>query len=163
CPETNLSMSRNIGVGMAAGDIVCFTDDDGIPEPDWLDALEAVYLEDEEVGAVGGYVRDHTGVAFQAREIVCNRAGDAALFSTPQEAEKDLAESPGHYRSLIGVNSSFRKSALEAVGGFDEEYAYFLEETDLCLRLLDHGWKVRVTPDAEVHHKFAASHLRRTD
>src|SRR5690606_22489419 len=90
CPETNLSMSRNIGVGMAAGDIVCFTDDDGIPEPDWLDALEAVYLEDDKVGAVGGYVRDHTGVACQAREIVCNRFGDAALFSTPQEAEKDL-------------------------------------------------------------------------
>lgn len=160
CPETNLAMSRNIGVGMAAGDIVCFTDDDGIPEPDWLDALEAIYLADERAGAVGGFVRDHTGVAFQARYIMCNRAGDASHHHSAEEAADNQATFPGHYPSLIGVNSSFRKSALAEIGGFDEEYAYFLEETDVCLRLIDAGWAVRVTPDAEVHHKFAASHLR---
>lgn len=160
CPETNLAMSRNIGVGMAAGDIVCFTDDDGIPEPDWLDALEAIYLADERVGAVGGFVRDHTGVAFQARYIMCNRAGDASHHHSVEEATDNQATFPGHYPSLIGVNSSFRKSALAEIGGFDEEYAYFLEETDVCLRLIDAGWSVRITPDAEVHHKFAASHLR---
>lgn len=163
CPETNLAMSRNIGVGMAAGEIVCFIDDDGIPEPDWLDALEAVYLADERAGAVGGVVRDHTGVDFQTRYIICNRSGDASHYNSAEEAADNQATFPGHYPSLIGVNSSFRKSALHEIGGFDEEYAYFLEETDVCLRLIDAGWAVRVAPDAEVHHKFAASHLRNAD
>ncbi len=160
CPETNLAQSRNIGIGLAAGDVVCFIDDDGIPEPGWLDALARAYLADPRTGAAGGFVRDHTGVDYQCRYIVCNRYGDASFHETAEGAEQACASDPGHYYSLIGVNSSFRREALLQIGGFDEEYAYFLDETDVCARLVAAGWKVRFVPDAEVHHKFAPSHLR---
>lgn len=43
CPEANLSMSRNIGIRNASGDIICFIDDDAVPEPGWLDALVPPY------------------------------------------------------------------------------------------------------------------------
>lgn len=160
CQETNLSKSRNIGIGLAAGDVVCFIDDDGIPEPDWLDALARTYNADPEVGAAGGFVRDHTGVDYQCRYIVCNRYGDAAFHDKAENAIIEERPHAPHYYSLIGVNSSFRRKALLEIGGFDEEYAYFLDETDVCVRLSDCGWKIRFVPDAEVHHKYAPSHLR---
>src|SRR5450759_4659970 len=64
CPLPKLSMSRNIGICMADGDIVAFIDDDGIPEPEWLEQIAAAY-DRPEVGGAGGRVFDHTGYNFQ--------------------------------------------------------------------------------------------------
>lgn len=159
CSEANLSKSRNIGVAHSSGDIVCFIDDDGVPEADWLDNLLAAYA-DPSVGAAGGWVRDHTGVDYQTRYIVSRRDATSDTDIESEESlpicEPDAEAFPG----MIGVNSSFRKSALLAIGAFDEEYAYFLDETDVLARLVNAGYSVATIPSAEVHHKYAASHIR---
>lgn len=159
--EANLSKSRNIGIAMARGEIVCFLDDDATPEPDWLNALGAVYERDAKIGAVGGYIRDHSGVNFQAKVLVCDRYGDSEAFESFDDASH-IDNTPGswQYFSQTGCNSSFRRDALLEVGGFDEEFAYFLDETDVNLRIRDAGWTITIAPDAEVHHKYAPSHLR---
>lgn len=163
CPEANLSMSRNIGLAMSAGEIVAYTDDDAVPEPDWLHALTMAYA-DPEVGAVGGFIRDHTGYAWQCRVVVCDRYGDTESFAELADAEQSGAarKGPGakRYISPTGANASFRRSALLGIGGFDEQYAYFLDETDVAIRLIDAGWAITYAPCAEVHHKYADSHLR---
>ncbi|WP_072390174.1 glycosyltransferase [Hyphomicrobium sp. CS1GBMeth3] len=163
CPEANLSMSRNVGLAMASGEIVAYLDDDAIPEPDWLNALSAFYA-DPRVGCVAGYIRDHTGYSFQCKVTVCDRFGDAEGYDNVEAALASGAvmHGPGsaRYLSPTGANSSFRRRALVGIGGFDEVFAYFLDETDVALRLIDAGWKVAYQPAAEVHHKFASSHLR---
>lgn len=159
CPVANLSVSRNIGIAAAAGDIVVFTDDDGMPEPDWLNRLVVAY-EDPRVGAAGGWVRDHTGVSYQTKFIVSRR--DSTSDVLLESAAETPPSVPGAFEfpGLIGVNSSFRRSVLLEIGGFDELYAYFLDETDVLARLVDAGYHVKVIPDAQVHHKYAASHIR---
>jgi GT2 family glycosyltransferase len=157
CPQANLAMSRNVGVVMAQGEVVAFLDDDAIPEPDWLDRLAAVFA-DPRVGAAGGFIRDRDGVRFQHQAIVADRLGEAQSF--PQ---LPADPGPGRYFSPTGTNVAIRRAALLQIGGFDEEYAYFLDETDVNLRLTDAGWRLVSVPDAEVHHKFAASNLRSTD
>lgn len=162
CPEVNLSMSRNIGIAAARGDIVAFVDDDAVPEPDWLDQLETGYTDDR-VAGVGGFIRDHTGVTHQCKVTVCDRFGDAQSFETIEDAYRAMRETAGRFLSPTGTNSSFLRRHLLAIGGFDEAFAYFLDETDVNLRLTDAGYEIRYVPAAEVHHKYAASHLRRTD
>src|SRR5262249_34013286 len=49
---------------------------------------------------------------------------------------------------------------LEEIGGFDEEIEYFLDETEVCLRLIDRGHQLRLLDCAAVYHKFLPSHLR---
>ncbi|APA88938.1 glycosyltransferase [Paraburkholderia sprentiae WSM5005] len=159
CPEANLSKSRNIGIALATGDIVCFIDDDAVPEPDWLNQLENGY-EDPNVAAVGGYIRNHTGVDFQCKVTACDRFGDGQSFGTLEEANAESGSSARRYLALTGTNSSFRRRVLTEIGGFDEEYAYFLDETDVIVRMIDVGYDVKYVPDAEIHHKYAASHLR---
>jgi glycogen synthase len=162
CEHANLSMSRNIGIAMASGDIVCFIDDDAVPEPDWLDQLATGY-HDPKIAAVGGYIRDHTGYSFQCKFVMCDRLGNGQSYETIEEARIDSGPHPFRFPSLTGTNSSFRRDALLAIGGFDEEFVYFLDETDVIVRLIDAGYSVEYIPNAEIHHKYASSHLRDTN
>jgi glycogen synthase len=162
CAEANLSKSRNVGIAMSAGELVCFLDDDAVPEPHWLCELEAAYA-DPSVSAVGGYIRDHTGYSFQSRALVCDRFGVSTDYATIEKADISLGATPDRYFSLTGTNCSFKRSILLELGGFDEEYAYFLDETDVIVRLVDAGHKVVYMPSAEIHHKYAESHLRSAD
>ncbi|MBK9972971.1 MAG: glycosyltransferase [Acidimicrobiaceae bacterium] len=165
CPVANLSMSRNIGIRAAAGDVVAFIDDDAIPEYDWLAELEHGYLVPpdgiaiEEVGGVGGVVFDYTGTRFQFRFAVSDRHGESAFLDAPPDPAMCV---PGGwlYPSLMGTNSSFRREALAAIGLFDETYEYYLDETDVAVRMVDAGYVVLGIDGAPVHHHFLPSHLR---
>ncbi len=158
CDLANLSVSRNVGICMAQGDIVAFIDDDAIPEPEWLTQLAEAY-RDPMVGAVGGFVYNHTGYDFQYTYGVVDRFGHADLGM--QEATPHLSfPKSGRFPHLLGCNSSFRRSALLEIGGFDEEFEYFLDETDVCLRIVDAGYLIAQLPRAYVHHKYAPSNIR---
>ncbi|WP_457937216.1 glycosyltransferase [Aeromonas veronii] len=159
CPVANLSVSRNIGIMHSTGDIICFTDDDGIPEASWIDVLVNNY-SNPKVAAVGGYVRDNSGVSFQTRNIISSRTGFSEVDVPESKLEEKLSDELC-FTGLIGVNSSFRREALVEIGGFDEEYAYYLDETDVLVRLVDKGYKIIQDPSAEVHHKYAPSHIRK--
>lgn len=45
-----------------------------------------------------------------------------------------------------------RREAVESVGLLDEEYFFFLEETDWCLRMKKAGWKVVHDPRYSIYH-----------
>lgn len=159
CNEANLSKSRNIGIANSSGDIICFTDDDGVPEADWLNKLVTAY-EDPKVSAAGGWVRNHTGVEYQTKYIISSRASTSEILVDDASLVPESKPHAETFPGLIGVSSSFRRSSLLEVGGFDEVYTYFLDETDVLARLIDAGYSVKMVPDAEVHHKYAPSHIR---
>jgi glycosyltransferase involved in cell wall biosynthesis len=158
CPDVHLSRSRNIGIDLAAGDVVAFLDDDAIPEPGWLEQLLAAY-DSERVGGAGGVVFDHTGFRLQYCYAVCDRTGCPRFDSAPPGG---TFARPGAdpFVYLQGTNASFRRCCLVEVGGFDEEIEYYLDEVEVCMRVLDRGHVIRPLAGAAVHHKYLASHLR---
>jgi glycosyltransferase involved in cell wall biosynthesis/GT2 family glycosyltransferase len=159
CGEPNLSMSRNVGIEAASGDIVAFIDDDAVPDPEWLNQLEQHYANPK-IGGVGGYTIDNTGTRFQVRKTICDRFGNARSVSDFFDERQLCFPGTPFYPSLLGTNSSFRRSALLGIGGFDHVFAYLLDETDVCLRLIDAGHHVIYEPNALVYHQFAPSGLR---
>lgn len=158
CDKPNLSMSRNIGITEARGDVVCFLDDDGVPEPEWLEQLATGYTSDD-IAGVGGVVYDHTGFDFQYRFSTANRLANA---SWGDKSPSEFLGFPGSFQFpyLQGTNASFRRTALQEIGGFDEEIEFYLDETDVCARLIDEGYVIRQLRNAYVHHKFAPSSIR---
>ena len=81
-PERNLCKSRNLGIDLAAGEVVAFIDDDGVPEPRWLEELVVPFAESA-VGGAGGLVYDQTGVQLQYRYAVCDRVGHTDFDRRP--------------------------------------------------------------------------------
>ena len=161
CPERNLSQSRNIGIRAASGDIVAFIDDDAYPDPAWLDSLDSAY-EYGEVAAVGGPVFSWTGHTLQALYSRADRFGNAWVDFPPADNPTWPLAFPQSTQFVyaIGTNSSFRRDRLVAVGGFDEEFEYYLDETDVCCRLTDAGWVVEALDEGYVYHKFLPSDIR---
>ena len=157
CPVRNLSMSRNIGIAIASGEILAFLDDDFIPEPEWLLTIVKEF-DNPKVGASGGFLYDNSGIEFQWRFGTANRFGRADRSWRRPSPELNFPFSSNFPHVM--ANSAFRKSAVVAVGGFDEQYEYFLDETDLVCRLVDHGWLIAQINGACVHHKFKPSHIR---
>ena len=156
CPERNLSRARNLGLSLAAGEIVIFLDDDALPEAEWLADIAAAYEADPDLAAAGGIVYDRLGLNLQARFVTLDRLGyphELASAPAPELNYPFSAEFP----HLLGANCSFRRETLLSLGGFDEEYEFFLDESDLLARLNDAGGRIAQLPRAAVHHKFAAS------
>lgn len=156
----NLSVARNAGIRAARGELVLFIDDDAIPEPNWARAL-AEGLADPEVAAAGGPHLDPSGARLQVRYSLANALGAARACRRPEpERPPRLAVQRLRAVYTIGTNSGFRREALVAIGGFDEEYEYYLDETDVCRRLLARGWLVRALDAGYVAHGFLPNELR---
>jgi glycosyltransferase involved in cell wall biosynthesis/GT2 family glycosyltransferase len=158
CFERNLSKSRNLGIALASGDVVAFIDDDAVPEPEWLDELLSPY-SDATVGGAGGFVLDPGGISYQYRFGIADRLGNCSLRPSTPMPELCFPFT-ANYPHLLGTNCSFRRETLLDIGGFDEEYEYYLDETDLCCRITDAGWRLVQVPGARVHHRYAESALR---
>ena len=159
--QANISAARNIGLQLAAGQVVAFLDDDAVPEPSWLSRLAAPFA-DLQVTAAGGYVLGRSGLAWQWRALWVDGDG----FDQPFDPGPGISLHPGTARRTLktqGTNCAFRRDSLLAIGGFDEGFAFYLDEADVNLRLAADGGLTAVVPDAVVHHGFAASSRRRKD
>jgi glycogen(starch) synthase len=157
CPTRNIAQSRNIGIALASGEVIAFLDDDEIPEPEWLEDLVPM-LEDPAVAVAGGWLVDHTGKAYQARFETVDRLGNVSGDWERATPEFNFPLSFNVPHAMI--NSAFRRDALVDVGGFDEEFEYLLDETDLMVRFVDRGWHVVQTDRGLVHHKYLPSAVR---
>lgn len=155
--HNNMPQARNCGIAVSSGEIVAFIDDDSMVQADWLGSLVSVY-HDETVGAAGGRV-------IGMPEPYCDQVeGPPRLFVEP--SGRVIAKDAGlvsviqvEVDHLIGCNMSFRRKALEQVGGFDPNYTLtnLREETDLCVRVKKAGWRIVFMPSIAVLHFSARS------
>ncbi|CUH64888.1 Putative glycosyltransferase EpsH [Thalassovita gelatinovora] len=156
----NISIARNRGIEAAAGDIVAFIDDDAVAEPLWLLHLAAAF-HDPEVSIAGGFVRGRNGISFQwkARSIDCT--GMAIPLQLNETCNTVLSPPPDQAVKTEGTNMAVRRQVLLEQGGFDPAYRFYLDETDLNMRLAVAGYKTVIVPLAQVHHAYAPSTRRR--
>lgn len=152
----NIAQARNLGIDAAQGDIISFIDDDAVAEPCWLERLLEPFA-DPEVAAVGGYVIGRNGFSYQWKGRLVSR--DAST----QDWDPGAPIPDGWAVKTEGTNMAVRSDVLRGLGGFDPAYRFYLDETDLNIRLAQAGHRVDLVPDARVHHGFAESARRGPD
>lgn len=150
------SRARNAGLAMARGEFVAFLDDDVRLPPTWVGAMLGFY-DDPEIGAVGGFV-DHPGhynpvrnAAYRMLGLTSNRYRiDWGGFNVGP-ASHPAQDQPAAW--LSGGNMSFRRKAIEAVGGFDEALGSFWhEDVDVAHRVAKSGWKMISSARVAIEH-----------
>lgn len=164
--------AANAGVGETAADAVVVANADTVFAPGSVAALGLYLHTHPEVGAVGPMVRFPDGrLQLSARAFPSiGQALGHGLFGLwwprnrwtrayrltdwDHTSERDVDW-------LSGCCLAVRRTAFEAVGGFDPAYFMFVEDVDLCARLGEAGWRVVFAPVAEVVHAVGGSVSRK--
>ena len=159
-PITPVSIDRpgvvqamNRGLEFVSGDVVCCTDDDAVPHPDWLQKIEHYFAADAQLGGVGGrdVVHEYGGVVPAGAAVVgviqpLGRIVGNHHIGVGEEREVDL---------LKGVNMSWRMAAVGS-SRFDEDLrgqgaqVYF--EIGFSLKIKRKGWRIVYDPRVLVDH-----------
>lgn len=124
--------ARNAGWRIARGTVIAFTDDDTIPDPDWLAEGCAALAREPQAAAAAGRI-------------------EVPMPARPTDWERDTG---GLARAEFATANTFvRRDALEIVGGFDERFTRaWREDSDLMFALIQQAGPVIGAPRARVVH-----------
>ena len=170
----NLGYGSGVNRGLAEGaePLVMVCNPDVVVHEGAVAALADALLADDRIAVVGPCILETDGTRYpSARRFPSwvDAAGHALLGVvrpdnpfTRRYRMTDLdATRPTEVDWVSGACFLARRSVLEEVGGFDERYFMYLEDTDLCWRLWRAGFAVQYAPRASVSHLRGHSTARR--
>lgn len=154
----NWARLNNIGVRNASGEMYLFLNDDiEIIDPDWLEVLVREAMRPQ-VGAVGALLYYPNG-ALQHTGVLLVNYGGGGIHLLHKRMPSDtiyrhIHETTREVSANTGACLMVSREKFEQIGGFDEELAVVGNDVDLCLRLLDKGYRNLWTPYAKlIHHE----------
>ncbi len=133
--------ARNTGVEHALGELVCFTDADCIPTPDWLSQMTAPFANPEVVGVKGAYL-------CQEKQLVPRFVQQE--FEYKYQALSKLPK----IDFIDTYSAAYRKSVFIENGGFDPRFPVpSVEDQEFSFRLARKGYQLAFQPTAKVYHR----------
>ncbi len=146
--------AMNVGLAAATQEVVCFTDDDCVPRPDWLERLLGHYAA-ERVGGVGGRDVVHHGDVISAGRTT--QVGKLAWYGRViGNHHLELAGGAVEADHLKGANMSFRRVLLTPFDDAMSGGSSCLNDTDASLHVRGQGYRLIYDPAALVDHYPAA-------
>ncbi|MFV8166402.1 mycofactocin biosynthesis glycosyltransferase MftF [Mycobacterium sp. 134] len=136
--------ARNTGLAASETDFVAFLDSDVVPRRGWLEALLGHFCDPAVALVAPRIVGLHTADNVVARYEAVRSSLDLGVREAPV-----VPYGPVSYVPSAAIIC--RRSALTAVGGFDETMQSG-EDVDLCWRLVESGARLRYEPIALVAH-----------
>lgn len=150
--------ARNEGVKVAQGQYLAFLDSDTLVEKNWISEALECFQKNNKVAAL------QCKLLLMSKKNHYDYAGEylgslGFLVSVAEYGEKDRGQYDS-FRKILAAKSAgmfIRKDVFNKIGGFDEDYFIFLEETDLGWRCWLAGYEVIFCPKSIVYHHFSAT------
>ena len=161
---------NNLGIDRAyrdrAPDYVYLLNPDTQVRPGGVKALVEFLESHQEAGIAGSNMLNQDGsdwsIAFRFPTIVSEVFHGASLgilnrLSRRWEVAKHMGSTPECVDWICGASMLIRPAVLSAIGGFDENYFLYFEETDFCYRARRAGFQTWYVPDSRVMHIMGQS------
>lgn len=159
--ETNQGFAGgcNRGMEVARGEYLLILNNDTTHESDWIEPL--VQALDSNPGAAAVQPKLRSAQHPECFDYAGGAGGEMDMLGYPFALGRiftSLEEDRGQYdeaREIFwasGTALMLRRSALDEVGFFDEEFFAHMEEIDLCWRLQNAGWTILNAPTSRIMH-----------
>jgi GT2 family glycosyltransferase/ADP-heptose:LPS heptosyltransferase len=165
--------SCNIGAWQAAGKYIIFLNADTLVTPGWIEPIIEL-LNDPQVGIVGNLqikyggpwhgTIDGAGSEWLWDEQTFVHIGRHCYNGRPLVHPMALEQAPpdilkiGEREMVTGCCMAFNRQLFQSFGGFDPNYRIgYWEDSDICLRLREKGYKVMFQPNSKIYHQLGHS------
>jgi hypothetical protein len=167
-PQTeNLGFARGVNAGMevATLPLVLLLNTDAQTSRASIEEMAQYMAEFPQVGILGPRVlnldRSHQPSCWRDPSLVWLALGAVGLtklkpFRFERYGEK-VFETATEVDCVCGSAMMIRRDLFDELGGFDEDYFMYFEETDLCVQARQHGMQVHHAPVGEFLHEAGGS------
>jgi GT2 family glycosyltransferase len=136
--NVGIPAGRNIGWRSSSGDVVVFLDDDArAADPGLAAATLRAFAAEDDLGIISYRIDDEEGT-------VLRRHVPRLVVGDPRRSSE--------VTTFLGGACAIRRTVLEEVGGFPDDFFYAHEETDVAWAALDRGYRIRYAGDIVVIH-----------
>lgn len=156
--------ANNLGAKAASGRLLLLVNTDAMLDPNCAARLVSLMDGAPRIGMAGPQLLNADRTTQTSYEAVpslatetLNRSLLKRLFPARYPHKSRVPTGPIEVEALIGAVMVVRRAALDDVGGFDEGYFFFLEETDLAVTMRSKGWTVVHEPRASAVHLQGAT------
>ncbi len=156
----NYSKINNYAVSLAKGDYLLFLNNDiEVTTPDWVDAM-VEQAQRPSIGAVGALLL-YPDDTIQHAGVVVGLGGVAG-----HSHKYYPIDAPGYFNQLFTVNNYLavtaaclmcRREVFVEIEGFEEKMAVAFNDVDLCLKMIDRGYKNLCLPHVVLYHHESKS------
>src|SRR5262249_5836548 len=143
--QRGFAVAANTGIRASRGDVIETLNDDTVVQPGWADAA-LPWFDDPALGAVAPLV-----LAWPAGKIIDSAAGRYYVGGLAGKGGHGLALAPAPLepRRVFGASAAagfYRRSALDRVGLFPDDFGSYFEDVDLAFRLNRAGYRAMYEP-----------------
>ena len=156
-----LSIGRNQGFRASRGKYVAFLDNDTVVDRFWLDKSIPLFEGDPVLGACQCklLIRSEEGYLDCVGEYLGSLGFLVHAVNSGSEVDRGQFDNIKEILSPKGAGMVLRRAVLEKIGGFDEDYFIYLDETDTCWRIWLQGYKIIFIPGSIIYHRSGTTEI----
>ncbi len=145
--------ANNVGFSHASGEYIVVLNPDTEADYNWLFELIVPFLHHPEIGLAT------PKILLMDRPQLINTCGNeitvtGLTYCRGLEESSALYSEKTYISAVSGAAFVIKRSVLERIGGFDNNFFIYYEETDLSLRALLAGYKCLYVPTSIIYHKY---------
>ena len=157
--EANLGFcaANNQGIAGATGEFIALLNNDAEAHPRWLHSLEAVFEDRPRLGMAASKILSHED------PTRIDKVGHLIYLDGQNRGRGTGEVDCGQYDRLEeviwpdGCAAMYRRSMLDQIGGFDEDFFAYADDAELGLRARIAGWECLYVPQAVVRHRHSST------